>query len=154
VSCWFGAAAVYALIRPTPHFIWCAWGPLAVQAAKIDQSMSQPTSLYAFEDLVAYHLWFALKRDHRGDHEVSVIKNLPGTTEDTAYFLPRDFNEIAVRRPIMPYGSEIWIAFRAPRVDEQQPPLNQFMTAGYQIRQVMSEQAQHQNAFMIKLEQK
>jgi hypothetical protein len=152
VTCWFGAAGVYALIRPTPHFIWCAWGPLAEQAVQADQS--RPTSLYAFEDLVAYHLWFALKRDHRGAYEVSVIKNLPGTTEDTAYFLPRDFNEIAVRGPIVPYGSEVWIAFRAARLDEQQPPLKQFMTAGYQIRQVLSEPAQHQNAFVIKLERK
>jgi hypothetical protein len=39
-------------------------------------------------------------------------------------------------------------------VDEQQPPLKQFVTAGYQIRQVLNEKAQNQNAFMIKLERK
>jgi uncharacterized membrane protein len=152
-GCWFSATAVYVLIRPTPHFIWCAWGPLAEQAVAAGPS-SRPTSLYAFEDLVAYHLWFALKNDQRGNYKVSVIKNLPGTTEDNAYFLPRDFDEIEVRGPVIPNGSEIWIAFRAPRVDEQQPPLKQFVTAGYQVEQILSEQAQHQNAFMIKLGRK
>ena len=151
---WFSATAVYVLIRPTPHFIWCAWGPLAEQSARADQSSSRPTSLYAFEDLVAYHLWFALKDAKAGSYKVSVIKNLPGTSEDSAYFLPRDFNDIEVREAEIPNASEVWIAFRAPRVDEQKSPLKQFVAAGYQIRQVLNEKAQNQNAFMIKLERK
>lgn len=154
LGCWFSATAVYALMRPTPHFIWCAWGPLAEQAAQADQSWSRPTSLYAFEDLVAYHLWFALKNAKAGTHKVSVIKNLPDTTEDTAYFLPRDFNEIEVRGPEIPNENEIWIAFRGPRIDEQQPPLKQFVTGGYQIIEVLNERAQNQHAFMIRLAKK
>ena len=151
LGCWLSATAVYVLIRPTPHFIWCAWGPLAEHATQADQSSSRPTSLYAFEDLVAYHLWFALKNAKDSTHKVSVIKNLPGTTEDAAYFLPRDFNDIEVRGPEIPDDNEIWIAFRAPRLDEQQPPLKQFVTSGYQIRQVLDEKAQGQTAFMIRV---
>lgn len=150
-GCWFSAATVYVLVRPTPHFIWCAWGPLAEQAVQEDQSSSRSTSLYAFEDLVAYHLWFALKNAKDGTHKVSVIKNLPGTTEDTAYFLPRSFNDIEVRGPQIPNENEIWIAYRAPRVEEQQPPLNQFLTSGYQIKEVLNERAQNENAFMIRV---
>lgn len=150
-GCWFSATAIYLLMRPAPQFIWCAWGPLAQQAARADESSARPTSLYAFEDLVAYHLWFALKDASGANHRVSVIKNLPGTTEDTAYFLPRDFDDIVVRGPEIPNETEIWIAFRASSVDEQQPPLKQFMSAGYQIRQVLSERAQGQNAFMIRV---
>ena len=150
-GCWLSATAVYVLIRPAPHFIWCAWGPLAEQAARSDESSSRSTSLYAFEDLVAYHLWFALKAGS-GRGKVSVIKNMPDTTEDNAYFLPRDFNEIGVRGPEVPNENEIWIAFRAARVDEEQPPLKQFMSAGFQIKTVLTEKAQSQNAFMIKLE--
>jgi uncharacterized membrane protein len=152
VSCWFGAAAVYALIRPTPHFIWCAWGPLAVQVAQIDQSTSQTTLLYAFEDLVAYHSWFALKDSGSQTFKVSLIKNVPGTIEDTAYFLPRNFNEIDVRGPDIPNERRVWITFRAARLDEQQPPLRQFIEAGYEIKQVLNEKALNQNAFMIELE--
>src|SRR5204863_6993338 len=132
-------------------FIWCAWGPLAQQAARADESSSRPTTLYAFEDLVAYHLWFALKDAKAGTHKVSVIKNIPGTYEDTAYFLPRDFNDIEVRGPQIPNEPEIWIALRATSIDEQQPPLKHFISAGYQIRQVLSERAQGQNAFMIRV---
>jgi uncharacterized membrane protein len=154
VGCWFSATAVYVLIRPTPHFIWCAWGPLAAQVAIVDQSSSRPTSLYAFEDLVAYHLWFTLRDTKSGPYKVSVIKNFPGTLEDNAYFLPRDFNDIEVRRSELPNEKEIWIAFRAARVDAQQPPLKQFMTAGYEIKQVLNDKAQNQNAFIIKLERR
>jgi hypothetical protein len=153
-GCWFSATGVYVLIRPAPHFIWCTWGPLAEQAARADQSPSRPTSLYAFEDLVAYHLWFPLRNASSGTYNVSVIKNMPGMVEDNAYFLPRDFNDIEVRGPAMPNENEIWIAFRAAQVDEQQPPLRQFMTAGYQIKRVLNEKAQNQNALMIKLERK
>jgi hypothetical protein len=152
VSCWFGATAAYALIRPTPHFIWCAWGPLAEQAVQADQS--RPTSLYAFEDLVAYHSWFALKAAGSETYKVSVIKNVPGTIEDTAYFLPRNFNEIDVRGPDIPNERKVWIAFRAARLDEQQPPLRQFIEAGYEIKQVLNEKAQNQNGFMIELARK
>jgi len=153
-GCWFSATGVYALVRPAPHFIWCAWGPLAEHAALVNQSSSSPTSLYAFEDLVAYHLWFALRKATNGTYKVSVVKNLPGTVEDSAYFLPRDFNDIEVRGAEIPNEREFWIAFRAPRVDEQQPPLRQFMAAGYQVKEVLNERAQNQNAFMIKLERK
>jgi hypothetical protein len=83
-----------------------------------------------------------------------VIKNLPGVYEDTAYFLPRDFNDIAVRGPEIPNEIEIWIAFRATTADEELPPLQQFVTAGYQVRKILSEKAQGQTAFMIKLERK
>jgi hypothetical protein len=89
-----------------------------------------------------------------GPYKVSVIKNFPGTIEDNAYFLPRDFNDIEVRGSEIPNENEIWIAFRAARVDEQQPPLKQFTTAGYEIKQVLNDKAQNQNAFMIKLERK
>jgi hypothetical protein len=153
-GCWFSAAAVWVLMRPAPSFIWCTWVPLAEQAERADKASSRPTSLYAFEDLVAYHLWFALRKAAKGTYKVSVIKNIPGTMEDTAYFLPRDFNDIQVRGPEIPNENEVWVAFRARSFDEQQPPLKQFVTAGYQIRQVLNERAQNQNAFMIKLERK
>jgi hypothetical protein len=129
--------------------LFIAWGPLAQQAAQPDQSSSRPTLLYAFEDLVAYHLWFALRDAPGGTYKVSVIKNMPGTREDSAYFLPRDFHNIEVRGPEIPNEKDVWIAFRALRVDEQEPPLNQFVTAGYKIKRVVNERAQNQTAFMI-----
>jgi hypothetical protein len=95
-----------------------------------------------------------LRHGTNGTYKVSVIKNLPGTVEDSAYFLPRNFNDIEVRRAEIPNESEFWIAFRAPRVDETQPPLRQFMASGYQVKQVLNERVQNQNAFMIKLERK
>jgi hypothetical protein len=80
---------------------------------------------------------------------------LPGTTEDAAYFLPRDFEDIQVRAAAAPVDDiEVWIAFRAPRLDEHRPPLNSFTSAGYQIERVLTEHTQGQEAFLIKLQRK
>jgi hypothetical protein len=76
-------------------------------------------------------------------------------TEDTAYFLPRDFDGIPVRAATATINDEeVWLAFRAARLDEQQPPLNHFTNAGYQIKRVLSERVQGQNAYLIKLQRK
>jgi uncharacterized membrane protein len=152
-SGWFAAAAVYVLIRPAPQYIWCAWAPLAQEVRQTTAVSSSPTSIYAFEDLVAYHLWFALKDSQY--FRVSVIKGLPGITEDSAYFLPRDFDGVLVRAAGANINdNEIWVAFRATRLDEHQPPLNRFTSAGYQIERVLTEHMQGQEAFMIKLQRK
>jgi len=152
-GCWFAAAGVYVLIRPAPQFIWCAWTDLAPEVRQSTTLSSPPASIYAFEDLVAYHLWFAF-RDSQ-DFRVSVIKGLPGTTEDAAYFLPRDFEDIQVRAAGVPIDDhEVWIAFRASRLDEHRPPLNRFTSAGYQIERVLTEHTQGQEAFLIKLQRK
>jgi uncharacterized membrane protein len=152
-GCWFAVAAGYVIIRPAPQFIWCAWTPLAQQVRQTTTPASSPTSIYAFEDLVAYHLWFAL--EDAKDFRISVIKGLPGTTEDAAYFLPRDFDEIPVRAAGATINdNEVWVAFRATRFDESQPPLSRFTNAGYQIERVLSEHVQGQDAFLIKLQRK
>src|SRR6185369_12328340 len=93
-GCWLGATAGYVLIRPVPHFTWCTWQPLVEKVGR--NGSSQTNSFYAFEDLVAYHLWFTLKDSPNQSHRVSVIKGVPGLNEDAAFFLPRDFDEISV----------------------------------------------------------
>jgi uncharacterized membrane protein len=150
LACWFSATGVYALLKPTPRFIWCAWSPLVQQASQID-NRSQPPAIYAFEDLIAYHLWFALHEAPEPKSKVTVIKGVPGVTEDAAFFLPREFNDVAVRDPSVTTEDEIWIAFRGSRLDEKQPPLNHFTQAGYHVDRILSEHMRHQDAFLIKL---
>ncbi|MEO7971033.1 MAG: glycosyltransferase family 39 protein [bacterium] len=151
---WFLLAGVaWALARP-PAFIWCAWEPLA---QKVEASAAQPAQavhVYAFEDLVAYHLWFAFDSSQRKQFQVTVVKGLEGIPEDPAYFLPRHFNEVTVMNSAQITGDEIWIAYRAPRLDQTVPPLSTLQNMGYTTRDVQSVQAQGQQAFMILMERR
>ncbi len=149
-GCWFSATAVYVLIRPTSRPIWCAWSPL-VQTAMQSDNRSQSMPIYAFEDLIAYHLWFAAHDSPNAKPRVTVIKGMPGVPEDPAYFLPRNFNEVAVSNPSVTTEDEIWIAFRGSRLDENKPPLNHFTQSGYHVDRILNEHMQYQDAFLIKL---
>lgn len=148
---WFlVAGSAWALARPQ-FYIWCAWEPLARQVEVSEQQPAEEVRVYAFEDLVAYHLWFAFDSLHRRQFEVAVIKNLPGIQEDPAYFLPRRFNEIAVMNSTQITGNEIWIAYRTLRLDDTLPPLSTLENMGYTVRNVYSTPAQGQQAFMIRM---
>ena len=148
---WFLLAGIaWALARP-PVFIWCAWEPLARQVEASAPQPAQEVRVYAFEDLVAYHLWFAFDSSQRKQFKVIVVKGVEGIQEDPAYFLPRHFNEIGVMNTAQLTGDEIWIAYRAPRWDEKLPPLSTLGSMGYTMRSVQSIQAQGQQAFMVRM---
>jgi uncharacterized membrane protein len=151
---WFLLAGVaWALARP-PVFIWCAWEPLTRHVASPAQP-AQEVRVYAFEDLVAYHLWFAFDSSQRKQFQVTVVKGVEGIQEDPAYFLPRRFNEIAVVNGAAQIsGVEIWIAYRAAGWDETRPPLSTLENMGYTMRDVYSIQAQGQQAFIVRMGRK
>jgi hypothetical protein len=149
IGCWlFLSAAVFSLSRPT-EFIWCSWESLAQEITQVGPT--QPGHVYAYEDLVAYHLWFALNEPTKQQVDVSVIKGLPGLLEDPAYFLPRSFSDISVQRDHDLKGDNLWIAFRADNWDDSRPPLNAIRQSGFEVEQVFSRKAQGQQAFLIKL---
>jgi hypothetical protein len=148
IGCWFFlSAAVFLFSRPT-NFIWCSWEQLAQQAVKQESTASGPVQIYAYEDLVAYHLWFALQEKGK----VTVVKGVPGIPEDRAYFLPRGFNDISVQRnnPTLT-GDKIWVAFRASQWDETRPPLDGIKRGGFKVGRVSTVKAQGQQAFLVEL---
>jgi hypothetical protein len=150
---WFLIAGLAWSLTPPPVYIWCAWEPLARQVVSEPQP-AQEVRIYAFEDLVAYHLWFALDSAQRRQFKVTVIKSLAGVQEDPAYFLPRQFNEIEVINGAKITEDEIWIAYRAARWNETQPPLSSLENMGYKAVDVHSIQAQGQQAFMVQMRRK
>ena len=101
-----------------------------------------------FEDLVAYHLWFALSTEPRR-FDVSVLKGTPGIPEDPAYFLPRGFREVGVNNPGALDGERFWVAFRAAALNESRPPLKLLVERGYQVERVFETTAQGQRAFLV-----
>lgn len=151
LGCWFVlAGALFLLIRPSP-FIWCAWDQLAQQAAVIEPDSTQVVSVYAFEDLVAYHLWFSLDKPANSKFKVTLIQGVPGIINDSAYFMPRNFSDVAVKTEPVLNGDHIWIAFRAAQLDENLPPLHLVKGMGYQTGRVLSTRAQGQLAFLVEL---
>ncbi|HWW77334.1 MAG TPA: glycosyltransferase family 39 protein [Pyrinomonadaceae bacterium] len=163
VCCWFALVGLLTLARRPPAYVWCAWENLATSAASEESragganaahadaaSAARPTDLYAFEDLVAYHLWFALERGGAaGRFRVVKVKDAPGVVEDAAYFLPRDFDGVARARPEEIQGERFWAAFRDTAWDESRQPLKLITERGYRAERVYESAAQGQRAFLV-----
>ncbi|HEX8288075.1 MAG TPA: hypothetical protein VF556_08770 [Pyrinomonadaceae bacterium] len=134
--------------RKTPNFIWCAWENLAVRATETDKS--NKITIYAFEDLVAYHIWFATKDDESVD--VVSIKNYPGIEEDKQYFLPRGFEEVKTANPDAIAGERFWIAFRDRSWKPDHPLIQDLTTRGYKLNAPLEIRAQGLSAFLVLVE--
>jgi hypothetical protein len=161
LCCWLAATAALALFRRDAAPVWCAWDGLASSAARdelrgqlpggaVEGYASERTSVYAFEDLVAYHLWFALERgETAGRFRVVSIKGAPGLAEDPAYFLPRAFDGVATATPDALGGERFWLAFRDANWDESRQPLKLVLERGYRPERTFEASAQGQRAFLV-----
>lgn len=178
VCCWLLAVGALTLTRSEGEYVWCAWENL-VRSALRDEGAAgeartgegdetqtdvgvappqpasgvttarQPVNLYAFEDLVAYHLWFALDTSRETGMKVVVLKGMPGTSEDPAYFLPRRFDGVASERADALGGERFWVAFRDADWDESRPPLSALLGRGYRAARIYETAAQGQRAFLV-----
>ena len=146
---WLLLAGTIFLLRRPATFIWCAWEPLAYQVAQ--EPASTPEKIYTFEDLIAYHLWFALPQKAKNRFKVAVIKRLPGVEEDPAYFLPRGFSDITTLDFSQFAETEGWIAFRDYKWDENRPPLKALLERGYKVGTVLEVSAGGQRAFLVRI---
>ncbi len=139
----FAAAFLMQATRREPRYIWCAWENLA---RSLDDS--QPAKIYVFEDLVAYHFWFA-RRESDSRFQIVKINGIEGLTEDAAYFLPRGFNAIQTANVFE--GERFYIAFRAKTFDESAPPLRNLRAQGYGIGEPQIIEAQGLKAFLVEI---
>lgn len=111
---------------------------------------SRPVKVFAFEDLVAYHLWFALDGARQNRFQVVVVKQLPGVAEDPAFFLPRRFDGVAkVSGADSLEGGRFFAAFRDTAWDESHEPLKTILERGYRAERVYETEAQGQRAFFV-----
>ena len=158
LCCWLAAAGALALARREVVYVWCGWEGLAASAAREEAQRpaaaggdaAGPADLYAFEDLVAYHLWFALEREGRaGLFRVVSVKGVPGVAEDTAYFLPRRFDGVTLASPDALRGERFWAAFRDTAWDESRQPLKLITERGYRPERTYEMGAQGQRAFLV-----
>jgi mannosyltransferase len=125
--------------RPKVEFIWCTWERLAAEV---------PTNakIYAFEDLVAYHLWFANK-----SFEVTKINGYLDLPEDKAYFLPRGFSDIKIGDKSSFSGDSFYLAFRDEKTISLKDVLKDLRLNGYKIDEPIKIESQGLNAFMFRV---
>ena len=152
---WVVLNGAVTLWKRPPNLTWCTWEPLARQVVSAETNASQPIDVYAFEDLVAYHLWFAFANANREGHSVQfkvhVVKGVPGLQEDPAYFLPRRFYEIETHDGAILRGDSIWLAFRDKQWNPTQAPLSLIAAQGFETGRVFELRAQGQQSFLVEL---
>jgi uncharacterized membrane protein len=159
LGCWVLFVAMIFVVRPAQQFTWCTWEGLVEgegwsshRLLELPSTGGQPAvkpPIYAFEDLVAYHIWFAGTQNGRQPNNVTVIKGVPGLYEDPAFFLPRRFDEIKVGDASQIKGDYIWVAFRAARWDESRPPVSLLESMGYERRFSISFSAHGESSFLV-----
>jgi uncharacterized membrane protein len=123
--------------RPKVEFIWCTWEKLAAD-------VPPNAKIYAFEDLVAYHLWFANK-----SFEVTKINGYNDLPEDKAYFLPRAFSDIKIGDKSSFGGDSFYLSFRDEKSIPFKDVLQDLRLNGYKIAEPKKIEAQGLTAFMF-----
>lgn len=145
------------LLRATsiePPYIWCGWENLAARLppTNVDSGqgdLNQPTKIYVFEDLVAYHFWFALRAAGE-KYQIIKVDGIEGLFEDKAYFLPRGFDEVKSTGTFE--REEFFVAFRDKDWNPQKPPLRNLIETGYRIGEPQVFEAQGLKAFLVVVE--
>lgn len=157
------AAFIWQLFTPPQRQIWCAWEGLANEWVLAPQYSSRPKKLYVFEDLVAYHYWFATRS--LPNYRVTLLKPIEGVQNDPAYFLPRGFDKVSTADLASVSEREIWISFRKPTLQSWQgegflndgfdrlsdAPASSFERMGYEVDDVKKDVVGNQTAYLIRL---
>ncbi|HVG30446.1 MAG TPA: hypothetical protein VM864_12140 [Pyrinomonadaceae bacterium] len=184
LGCWLALACVVAVARRPPVPVWCAWEPLALQAARDEKTeaardekreaarderaaagvtardaapAADPTrdagaaiKIYAFEDLVAYQLWYALSARGEKGLSVAVVRDAPGVLDDRAFFLPRGFADVSVETvDAAMREDEFWVALRGAGPDDENAVLKLLRGRGYEAGRRFEFAGEGQKAFVL-----
>jgi len=139
-----GYAFVSKVVREPQQYVWCAWNDVAMQI----QGTGSVEPVYAFEELTAYHLWFALRKTE--NTKVVLVKGT-GVPEDKAYFLPRGFTSIDIIDESKLTADRIAIAFRDDEFDRTKSPLAGLLLNGYEVVETVPFPAGSSSAFLVRL---
>lgn len=138
-------------IRKANQPIWCAWETLAEQ---VKETQQQTTKIYASEELIAYHLWFALRDSDKNKFQIIVLKNIPDIKEDAAYFLPRGFYDVTTQNADSINDEQFWIAFRDTELNEEKHPLKFLKEKGYQASEPLKLTLKDGTTFLVLMSKK
>lgn len=133
VGCWLFAAGAAVLVRRPEQNIWCAWEPLTERVRR-ESAAESVTQIFVFEDLIAYHVWFALDTVQERRLHVVRVRGIASIAEDPAYFLPRLFDDVEVKEGSSAIaGERFWLAFRNSSQNEEDLLLKIVRERGYEI---------------------
>lgn len=152
VTCllFFFVAAVFIVAsRQPPRHVWCAWNDVAANIRALETSGDQPVKIYTFENLVAYHIWFALRDSDRFD--ISVVKGVDVRTDDETYFLPRGFYDVARANVAEINDERLWLAFRSSVPGDEAPLIETYQRLGYRVCQLYREGYGRTTVFWIEM---
>jgi hypothetical protein len=122
-------AVIAAGLRESPRYVWCGWNDVAAEIRASEAASDRPVQIYTFENLVAYHMWFALRDSER--FKIAVVKGIDVRTDDETYFLPRGFDDVE-RANIADVNDEsFWLAFRSSAVGDDAPIRDAFGGRGF-----------------------
>jgi hypothetical protein len=146
------AAFLFQATRPEPKYIWCAWENLTnhLYESTLHGEDAVNIRLYTYEDLVAYHFWFAL-RDSDREFQIVKVNGVAGMPEDKAYFLPRGFDGIQTVSEDEIKGERFFIAFRAKTWNDSAPPLQNLKDQNYETGEPQIFEAQGLKAFLVEV---
>jgi len=147
-----GAAFLFQATRQTPKYIWCAWENLAnyLYDSTLHGGDAVNIYIYTYEDLIAYHFWFALRDSDRG-FQIIKVNGVAGMPEDKAYFLPRGFEGIQTVKEDEIKGERFFVAFRSKDWNEFAPPLQNLIAQNYKIGEPQIFEAQGLKAFLVEV---
>ncbi len=141
-------AFILEVRRPVTEQVWCAWAGVESEISTAESSNAHPPTIYSFENLAAYHLWFAGRKE--GRERVSIIRGVPVRTDDQAYFLPRGFEEVATVNVDEIHDPELWLAFRVFQLNEEFPLIEAFTSRGYRVCDVQQKAYGTNRVFRVK----
>jgi uncharacterized membrane protein len=146
------AAFIFQATRAEPKYIWCAWENLAkhLYESTLHGEDAVDIRLYTYEDLVAYHFWFALRDSDRG-FQIFKVNGVAGMPEDKAYFLPRGFDDIQTVSEDEVKGERFFVAFRGKTWNDSAPPLQNLKAQNYKIGEPQVFEAQGLKAFLVEI---
>jgi len=123
------AAALYLQVtRPVAFYLWCAWDRIGNELASESKSLER---VYAFESLIAYHVWFATR--NAGNKQVFDVEGADSVKENEIYFLPRGFDGVQKVEPKDISGDRVWLLFRTHKVGEEAVLFESLRVKGYTI---------------------
>lgn len=155
---WLPAAAVTLFVlfagygfllreeKGRPQNSWCTWEGLAASTVEYDNQQ-----IFATEDLIAYHIWFAGRKDEN-QPPIWKLNGIDGIVENRAYFLPRGQKIVGIKNLSDLKYSKFWLAYRARAFSEKEPPIRNLRVAGYRIVERKTLSATGEDAIMVLLE--
>lgn len=137
--------------RAATPYIWCGWESLASDLENATKDSTDPAQVYVFEDLTAYHFWFALRKTP-DKFQVDKLQGIEKLKEDTAYFLPRGFDSVKKVDIGELKVDKFWIAFRDDKWDVLKSPLYDLAARGYLVGERTSFEAGKDKAYLVLIE--